>query len=157
MIDDSQNPERSADRFVCAERLQARMLPDENRYTEVGENFRYYLTWREKLFAGFIVINGALAIAFTWVNDRYPTLTFLLPIGGMLLSVLFQLLDARNSELFNACVAAGAELENPGTGVYTKLNVDSKTIPHSRIIEVAVWVWAAALGAATVILFMRAR
>jgi hypothetical protein len=134
---------------------QTTMLPQENRYAEVGENFRYYLTWREKLFAGFIVINGALAVAFTWLNDRYPTLTFLLPIGGMFLSILFLLLDSRNNELFNACVEAGAELETPGTGVYTKLNADPKTISHTRVIEVAVWVWTAALGAATAMLFMR--
>ena len=82
-------------------------LPDEDRYTEVGANFRHYLTWREKLFSGFLVINGALALGFTWVNDRYPDLAFLLPVGGMLLSVLFLLLDSRNRELFDACVAAG--------------------------------------------------
>lgn len=131
------------------------MLSDENRYAEVGANFRYYLTWREKLFAGFIVVNGALAVAFTWVNDRCPSLTYLLPIGGVFLSVVFLLLDSRNSELFNACVAAGAELESPNTGVYSKLDVAEKTVSHTKTIEVAVWVWAAALGAATVFLFMR--
>src|SRR5689334_14263138 len=46
------------------------MISDENRYTQVGENFRYYLTWREKLFAGFMVINAALAVAFTCIQQQ---------------------------------------------------------------------------------------
>jgi hypothetical protein len=73
----------------------------------------------------------------------------------MLLSILFQSLDSRNHELFDACVAAGVELEQPGTGVYTKLNGKSRAITHSKALEVAIWVWAAVLGFATVLLFLR--
>jgi hypothetical protein len=38
------------------------------------------LTWREKLFAEFLVVNGALAVAFTWVDARYPTLTYVIQL-----------------------------------------------------------------------------
>lgn len=101
------------------------------------------------------MVNGALALGFTWVNDRYPNLTFLLPVGGMLLSILFLSLDSRNRELFDACVAAGVELEQPGTGVYTKLNAKSHAITHSKTFDLAIWVWTFILGAATVLLFVR--
>ena len=40
------------------------MAIQEQIYNELGENFRVSLRWREKLFGGFFIILGSLALAF---------------------------------------------------------------------------------------------
>ena len=36
-------------------------------YAEIGVNYRYFLTWRHRLFAGYFALLAALAIALSWL------------------------------------------------------------------------------------------
>jgi hypothetical protein len=111
-------------------------------YNEVGINYRYFLSWRHKLLAGYLASVAGLAIGFSWVFTHsgvkpYSWAVFIL---GLFISLVFWGLDYRNRDLYHACQKSGAEIElkqNMSSGIYTLLNEKTKKkITHSIMLDI---------------------
>jgi uncharacterized protein (TIGR02246 family) len=112
-------------------------LEEKDLYAEAGEMLRHYLSWREKLLAGYVAIIAALTVAVVNLPPRYTSLAPAVAVVGMLLTAMFWLLERRNRELFNRCVTAGATLENEIriVGTFTELNKNPETPTHSTVLD----------------------
>jgi uncharacterized protein (TIGR02246 family) len=112
-------------------------LDDKDLYAEAGEMLRHYLSWREKLLAGYVAIIAALAVAFAKLPPQYSTLGPAVALMGMFLTAMFWLLERRNRALFNRCVTAGVTLEKrvPIVGTFTELNDEPATPTHSTVLD----------------------
>ena len=98
------------------------MLTSKETYEEIGRNFRGFLDWRYKILAGYITAMAALSIGFANAeNERYKAAII---AAGLLMSLVYWILDFRNGELYATCQDAGAKIEteslNPGC--YTELS-----------------------------------
>jgi threonine/homoserine efflux transporter RhtA len=114
-------------------------LDEKDAYGQTGELFRHYLSWREKLLAGYFAVLGGLAIAFGKMRlSPFKPVGILVPILAAIVSAAFLALDRRNAELFDACTAVGHQLEaNAGVaGPFTKLNSAEKQFRHRTIVAV---------------------
>ncbi len=81
-------------------------------YEENGSQFRFYLTWRQLLLAGYFAVIAALALGTKWALERpEPHLIFLFPLIGAGVSILFWALDYRNRELYGHSSAVGRAIE----------------------------------------------
>lgn len=115
------------------------ILSKEKIYEEIGENYRFFLRWRDLLFAGHFIITGAL-LSFTYtVFNANEHIAWLISLLGAPLGFLFRELDKRNRELYNQAIKAGASLEKISEGFYSMIQKDKdkrkiKGI-HTRIIE----------------------
>lgn len=58
-------------------------------YAEVGTNYRYFLSWRHRLFAGYFAIIAALAIALSWVVKNEPSASWVPFAAGLIVTVLY--------------------------------------------------------------------
>jgi len=115
------------------ERLQ--MLYEEN-----ATQFRFFLTWRQVLLAGYFAVIAALALGFEWAVTRAPDLTFACPLAGACVSVLFWALDYRNRELYHHASVVGAGLEEAmghvELGYYgTYQKIKNSRWRHSRLLK----------------------
>jgi len=104
------------------------MKHDPKLYEEVAVIWRHFASWREKIFAGYVTVLAALAVAFSQ-NTSAPIRVAVFG-GAALVSVVFWILDFRNSQLLNACQDAAALLEDPGGG-YRALS-GLRSDPNSR-------------------------
>lgn len=98
-------------------------LEEQDLYMQAGEMLRHYLTWREKLLGGYVVVIAGLAIAVATKID-IPHFDSSMSALGALLTVAFWLLDYRNRSLFQTCLDAGAALERGASlqGAFIALN-----------------------------------
>jgi len=88
---------------------------DENKiYQELALTWRHFASWREKVFAGYLGVLAALAVGF--IRSPSPVLRLVIFAAEILLSLVFWLLDVRNSQLINACQLAAARLEGSTDG-----------------------------------------
>lgn len=79
----------------------------------------HYVSWREKIFAGYLTVLAALAYAFSQNTNaavRCAVFAF-----GFLVSGVFRILDFRTTELVNLCQAEGHSLAG-SKGFYRMLN-----------------------------------
>lgn len=107
-------------------------VDEKSLYEESGELLRHYLSWREKLLAGYFAVMGGLGLAFGAMQGQFKPIAFLVPLLASVLSAMFLLLDLRNQELLNRCVDAGAALEpNTHSGPHRQLNVTPEVLRHS--------------------------
>jgi hypothetical protein len=89
------------------------MAIQEQIYNELGENFRVSLRWREKLFGGFFIILGSLALAFFKLHSaQNRAFALLMPFFGAIVSVAFFLLDVRCHDVLKKNYRVGADLEH---------------------------------------------
>jgi len=113
-------------------------------YEEMGHMFRFYLTWRQLLLAGYFAIVAALAIGYRWTLQNAPEISFVCPFGGAAISVLFWALDYRNRQLYNFTGTVGSELEKKlgfsGLGYYGAYSegvlITHGRITHSKILSI---------------------
>jgi len=94
---------------------------DENKiYQELAVTWRHFASWREKVFAGYLAVLAALSVAFM----RSPSLVLRIAIfaAAILVSLVFWLLDVRNSQLIHACQLAAARFEGLTGGFAAALN-----------------------------------
>jgi hypothetical protein len=113
-------------------------------YRENGANFRYFLGWRERLFAGHLAILAGLSIGFSWMYENTPNLCWLALFAVMLITFVCWLLECRVRDLYHACQEVGWELEKSieldcEQGIYGKLDSLRRTrttLTHSRIIDI---------------------
>ena len=113
-------------------------LDRKDAYAEAGQLLRHYLSWREKLLAGYIAVVAGLAIAFVNLPTAYRCLGSALAFLGAFLTVIFWLLDRRNTELFDACAEAGAgiETEDGVAGPFVAINEARGTTRHRNVLNV---------------------
>jgi hypothetical protein len=94
-------------------------IEDEKLYEEIGRAWLYFDSWREKIFAGYLTVLAALALAFSKDASLYVrTAVFAFSI---VVSVVFWILDFRTTELLNLCQAAGEQMAE-SKGFYGELN-----------------------------------
>lgn len=111
-------------------------------YSEIGTNYRYFLDWRHKLLAGYLVTVAGLAIGFSWAltNIDIKPISWIILLLGIFVSLVFWGLDYRNRDLYHICQRAGARIElnekiDDGQGIYTSLEESKSKISHSRVLD----------------------
>lgn len=74
--------------------------------------FEYHATQRTTMFNYFLIIIGILAAAFvSSIDGEYANLQLGLAFSGIVLAIIFLLLDVRNEQLIDLAEEAIAELE----------------------------------------------
>ncbi len=116
-----------------------RVLPIEKAYDEVGVNYRYFLTWRHRLFAGYLVVIAFLAVGVPWIFQHAREILWAPFACGLLLTLVFWVLEYRNRDLYHAAQRCGEALENTigsSNGIYTELNsIKGNFLCHSTAID----------------------
>lgn len=79
-------------------------------YETNAEQFRYFLTWRQLMLAGYFATVAALALAW-WAVKENPVLLPAPPLVGGVVSLVFWVLEQRNKELIKLTSDVGANLE----------------------------------------------
>ncbi len=109
-------------------------------YEENASQFRYFLTWRQVLLAGYFATIAALAIGFNWAIEKPSVVLFVFPLAGAGLSVLFWALDLRNRQLYKLTSTVGAKLEKQlgleGMGHFGAYSLSKTKLPHSKILAI---------------------
>lgn len=102
-------------------------------YAEVGVNYRYFLTWRQRIFAGYLAVLGALGVAAGWLLKESPHSLWLLGEAGFLLTIVFWIIEGRNREIYRNCVKCGAacEVGLADIGIYVELQLKPKMLRQS--------------------------
>jgi len=125
-------------------------VDEQDLNAEAGQLLRHYLGWREKLLGGYVAIVAALAVGFVKYDGYLKIVRPGLAATGCFLTIVFWLLDRRNTELFDHCVDAGADLEARSAlaGPLTRIRKKSKTITHRRVLGL----WFALSGSAMLLI-----
>ena len=119
-------------------------VSDEEIYRQLCEDYRHHLLWRERLFAGFLAVIGALAIAFYHTHTDKLSFPFSLvvPLVGALLSLVFFLLDRRCHEVLLDRREAGQALEQGAVvvriglfGSAVRVSRGEKLLTHSHVLK----------------------
>ena len=128
-------------------------------YKQTAELFRHYLSWREKLFAGYFAAMGALAIAFgkMRLNQYFKPAGFLVPAVAALLSIAFFLLDKRNDRLRDYCgeSASALELDAKVKGAFAALYEDKDTLTHRNVVGAIYLLGLFGAGVTALITYLR--
>jgi hypothetical protein len=92
-------------------------------YSEASSQFRFFLTWRQLLLAGYLGIYAALALSFRWALLNFQSYAFVTPLLGAFLSILFWALDFRNRQVYQIASRSARAIENelgyPDIGYYS--------------------------------------
>ncbi len=122
-------------------------------YENACQLHRYFLSWRHQLFAGYLAVLAALAIAFNWAYknplDYNSRLWLVIVIViGVFLTIIFWLLEIRTRQLYRGCQniarnleikmgIAPAEESIKNCGVfYELLRMTKDSSSHSRIMNI---------------------
>ena len=79
-------------------------------YDKASELHRYYLSWRQFLFAGFIAVTGLIIFKCCETSDQL-IIAILLSIVSIV-SLVFYFLDKRNCELYHICQKVESKIED---------------------------------------------
>ena len=106
-------------------------------YIEIGVNYRYFLTWRQRIFAGYLAVLGVLSVAAGWMLKDAPHLLWLFSITGLLLTLVFWTIERRNRELYGVCISRGAVCEAGlgDMGVYSGLRQRPQRVTQSAALD----------------------
>jgi hypothetical protein len=121
-------------------------VTDDEMYRQLSADYLHHLQWREKLFAGFLVLIGALALAFyhTHKKDQQGELWYLygwvIPLAGAALSVIFLLLERRCQEVLRDRRLVGRAFEEHAMrvglfGSVVRVSRQARRITHSGILQ----------------------
>ena len=86
-----------------------------NVYEKASELHRYYLSWRQFLFAGFIAVIGLIIFKCCDMSN-YLIIAILMLIASIV-SLVFYFLDKRNSELYHICQIVESKIEDSWFGL----------------------------------------
>lgn len=113
-------------------------LTSEVAYGEVGQNYRKFLDWREKIIGGYIAVVGALGYGYDRAGGNRRFQAALL-VSALLTSLAFWILNMRNSRFIVTCVRAGQRLES-GKGVYSEMGslTHSSRLTHGLAVNMLV-------------------
>lgn len=92
-------------------------------YSEVGTNYRYFLTWRQATVAAaafglFGIVK--LTVDLQMAENKFPY-AWLIPFGGIPLGLILWIIDSRNRDMYHAAIYAGDQLEGEIPGFYSTL------------------------------------
>jgi hypothetical protein len=96
-------------------------INDDKLYEEIGQRWLHYVSWREKIFAGYLSVLAALAFTLS-KSTGIPAAGAAVFAFAILISVLFRILDFRTTELVNLCQAEADDLAGR-KGFFEALNV----------------------------------
>ncbi len=105
--------------------LGSDLLDSKTAYEEVGQSYRKFLDWRERIVGGYVAIIGGLGVGYHQ-SDAHCGFQSALLCTAILTSLAFWILNMRNSKFIVTCVRAGQKLERGG-GVYTSMGTLSHT------------------------------
>jgi len=109
-------------------------------YERNSDQFKYFLTWRQLMLAGYFAIIAALALGFKWALGDHTEALFAFPFAGAWVSVLFWALDRRNRELYTMVSRVGAGLEEKicpeAKGHFMAYSEKKARLGHGRILAV---------------------
>ncbi|MCB2156094.1 hypothetical protein KQI84_14550 [bacterium] len=94
-------------------------IEDSELYQETGKTWRYFGSWRDKSFAGYLTALAGVALAYSRY-DAAPIRTGLFA-AVIVISIVFWAFEHRSRMLMNACQLAADKIEN-GRGCYNRLN-----------------------------------
>jgi hypothetical protein len=77
-------------------------------YSELGQAWRQFVGWRDKIFAGYLTALAALAVGY---NLSGTTDHVVILVAVILVSLVFWAIDVRTHVLVLACQRAGASIE----------------------------------------------
>jgi hypothetical protein len=121
-------------------------------YSEASSQFRFFLTWRQLLLAGYLGIYAALALSFRWALLNFQAYAFVTPFLGALLSILFWALDFRNRQVYQIASQSARAIENelgyPDIGYYSlfKSIIPSKSFTKHQTILTILYLGGGALA-----------
>ena len=108
-------------------------------YKEAGTMFRHFLNWRRLLFAGYLAVLSALALAFKWTLAHAASLAFVCPAAGVVISLVFWGFEYRNRVLFDHAAKVGKRLEKklglPDVGYYGSYKESERKITHRSLLD----------------------
>lgn len=109
-------------------------------YEENARMFRFYLTWRQLLLAGYFTILAALALGYKWSLSEASAYSSMFPFVGSGISILFWALDYRNRQLYKHSSEAGAMLEqelvDKVVGYFGTYDDKATRLHHSTILAI---------------------
>ena len=113
---------------------------DEKSYKEVGEIYRFFLSWRHAAFAGDLVIMyGVLSLTFSTYKEM-PFIACIIPLIGSPVGILLWMIDKRTRNLYHAAIDAGKALEGTDGGFYSeldKIRLEKDASPFKKITQSA--------------------
>jgi hypothetical protein len=121
-------------------------------YEEAGRNFRYFLSWRERLLAGYFALLAGLSFAFSWLFQEASQLSWIPFAAGFILTLLIWALEYRNRDLYRVCQQSAKNCESglpEGMGMFTSISSKKSFIYHSTTFNVLFSMVAIALFVCT--------
>ncbi|MCK4341515.1 MAG: hypothetical protein KAY37_07330 [Phycisphaerae bacterium] len=133
-------------------------LKPKDVYETAVKMHQYFLNWRHRLFAGYLVILAAFGVAYSWASDPSRNDQFILILPALwliplLTAIVFWGLDIRNRDLYRACSQCAANCEDTVQGLTSECRIyrtlvkqtqgrdgkprvnRSRVINHSRVID----------------------
>ena len=109
-------------------RIQAAGQTLKEAYAETGALYRQFSGRRGRLFAGYLLTVGGVALAYgwAWTHPVAKPLAWIVMAVGCLLTLVFWALERRSRRVSFTCIGEAGELERelgirPEQGVYTRL------------------------------------
>jgi hypothetical protein len=126
-----------------ADEHESKSVDAKVKYEELGRNYRAFLDWREKIVGGYVTVVGLVGIGFyKCAGDCFAQVVLL--FAEIVVSIMFWILNVRNSQFLHECVEGGRRLES-GDGVYRTLD---SLRPRMRTHGLALgWLQAMVIGA----------
>jgi hypothetical protein len=110
-------------------------------YEELGRTWQHFVSWREKIFAGYLAVQAALGVAYSHSQDSHYSddVSIVILFGAVLFSIVFWILDVRTNQLVNACQHRAASLEEDHQGAYHAIkSVGGSCLTYSLAVDVLV-------------------
>lgn len=109
----------------------------QSAYTEAAANYRLFLGWRDRIFAGYLAVVAAIVAA----SLQYPHAA--LPMGPALVlaSIVCVILDVRTLDLVADTQATAAAMELGGQGPFTTLEQRRYGAPRPWSIRSFLYSW----------------
>lgn len=115
--------------------MESEML---ERYKLIFQEHQFASEFRRKIITGWCTIYMALAIVFTWVNENFCTLNWLVTTVGIAVTILMWTADKRNRQAIGLSKEIGAKIEE-AAGIDNKQQFFSrlnKGFSHSTAIDI---------------------
>ena len=95
----------------------------EKIYEEVGNNYRFFLRWRQAACAGNVIVLGAILSLSVSTFKEAKELMWIIPLLASPVGLLLWIIDVRTRSLYHVANRAGQEIEDSEgvPGFYSKL------------------------------------
>lgn len=94
-------------------------MTEDHADRQLVATWQHFASWKEKIFAGYLVVLGGLGISFFGTASQAWRILIL--GAAVVVSVVFWLLDYRTGQLLNACQVAASQ-QNQDRSVFAALN-----------------------------------